>query len=907
MPENRPNFNQPLDRLTRENEQSRRGKLKIFFGASVGVGTTYAMISTARQLRLEGLDVVAGVVETHGRRDTLALLDGIEQMPLKEILCHDKFLKELDLDCAIKRRPALILVDELAHSNAEGSRHPKRWQDVEELLSSGIDVFTTVAVQHLESLNDVIGDITGVRVWNTVPDKIFDGADEVVLVDLPPDEILQRLKEGKVYLPQPREQTIQDFFRKGNLIALRELAMRRAADRVGGEMQAYRRGKSIAWIWQTRESLLACLGAEPGNEKIIRTAGRIAAQMRAPWHAVYIETPKLQRLPETRRQEILETLKLAQNLGAETTTLSAMTELEAVIEYARNHNLTKVVVGNRRRSPWVFWQRSLADRLGQLAPDLDVVQVSYSGETDIDPKASPAPLSTYKEKNKFPWSSYFLSVVACGITTFLVNRFFDYFIFANVVVIFMLTVVLVAIKLGRGPSLLASFLCVGAIFFFFVPPRFSYAISDLQYLLTLAAMLIIAFGTVELTAGLRFQAKVAMQRESRAQALYEMARELSGAVLPEQITRISYRFIEMGFGTKSTILLPDKNDRLHLSSPAIEQLPPTDLKIAQWVFDHGEEAGFGTNTMPDNPFLYLPLKAPMRIRGVLVLKQIRAHWLMIPEQRRLLETFGALTAITLERMHYVDKAHDALVSIESERLRNSILAAISHDIRTPLTTLIGMASLLKQTQPDLSAKQKDIATDIFEESLRINSLVNKLLDMARLQAGKVKLNIQWQSLEETVGSALKATEKILAGHQVAVQLPRDLPLLGFDAVLVERALANLLENAAKYSPAGSAIKIEGCLGSAEVKVSVSDNGPGLPPGSERTVFEKFTRVQQKSSTPGVGLGLSICRSIVEAHKGHIEAENLPSGGARFTFTLPTGKPPALEETEQTMPMDEKLT
>lgn len=895
----RPDPDALLERVKEEEARARRGKLKVFFGANAGVGKTYAMLSAARQLRAQGLDVVVGIAETHGRTETMALLEGLEILPLKAIEYRGKTLREFDIDGALLRRPALILVDELAHSNVQGSRHPKRWQDVEELLAVGIDVYTTVNVQHLETLNDIVGGITGIRIFETVPDKVFDQADEVVLVDITPDELLQRLKDGKVYMPEQAAGAIRNFFRKGNLIALRELALRETANRVDDQMRAYRRDKSIDTVWQTRESLLVCVGPYPGSEKVVRSASRIATQLGVEWYAVYVETPNLQRLPEASREDILRTLRLAQELGAKTATLPGQGTAETVVEYARSHNLAKIVVGRVHSSPWFFWKRPFADRIGLLAPDLDVIQIAGGeAETPLKPMVEWASWGDmFSLPGSARWQSYAWTAAACVATALLATPMMRYFDLANIVMLFLLVVVLAAVKYGRGPAVLAAFLSVALFDFFFVSPRFSFTVSDIQYLLTFAVMLVVALITGHLTANLRYQARVASRRELRSRALYELARDLSGVLQQEQITEASNKVIKATFGTHAAILLPDEHDKLQTPSDksGSEADSLIDAGVAQWSFDHAAPAGFGTDTLPGSTMLYIPLLAPMRTRGVLAVKPPNRRWSLIPEQRRQLEAFAALIATALERVHYIEVAQAAMIKIESERLRNSVLSALSHDLRTPLTVLVGVADSLALTQPALSAKQSELAETIREEALRMSALVNNLLDMARLQAGSVKLNQQWQPLEEVVGSALKARERQLAGHHIQISLPPDLPLLEFDAVLMERVFCNLFENAAKYTPPGSLIRIEADIENDEAVISVSDNGPGLPPGGEEAIFEKFTRGDPESATPGVGLGLAICRAVVKSHKGRIWAENVPGGGARFVFTLPLGTPPTLAD------------
>jgi two-component system sensor histidine kinase KdpD len=894
--EQRPDPDLLLAKVKRQEAQGRRGKLRIYFGSSAGVGKTYAMLVAAQKLKAEGRDLSIGVVETHGRAETAALLAGFEILPPKLMAYRGKDLSEFDLDAALQRRPSLILVDELAHSNVQGARHPKRWQDVEELLAAGIDVFTTLNVQHLESLNDVVGGITNVRVWETVPDTVFDDSDEVVLVDIPADELLERLKAGKVYVAHQAERAANNFFRKGNLMALRELALRRTADRIEGDVQAYRVDKSIDSVWKTANALLTCVGPDAGAERVVRAAARLAGQLSAEWHAIYVETPALQRLPAARREKILGTLKLAQDLGATTAVIADADVAVSAIAYARSHNLSKLVIGRdpaRRLWPW---QRSSGQKLAILAPDIDLVEIGRTDGVMRNGDAQTAswaaiPGAESSERRKFKRLRYVWTSLACSAVTLLSFPLAAHFDRSNIVAIYILSVVLIAVRFGRGAAAFGAVLSVCSFDFFFVPPRFSFAISDVQYLLTFGIMLAVGLITGQLTAGLRFQARVAAHREERAGSLYEIARDLSGSMQIEQVVRISDESIERTFRASAALLLPDAAGQLSETSSRADAVLSIDIGIAQWAFDKGQPAGFGTDTLPGSEVLYIPLRAPTRARGVLAVKAHNRRLLRIPEQRQLLDTFAALIAIALERVHYVEVAQNALVRMESERLRNSLLAALSHDLRTPLTVLVGLAESLTLTKPPLSPAQRETAEAIQDEARRMSTLVSNLLDMARIETGEVKLNLQWQPLEEVVGSALNAARAMLKQHHVDVQIPRDLPLVRFDALLIERVLVNLLENASKYTPPGSTVTLGAEVIADRLSVSVMDDGPGLPAGQEEAVFQKFTRGERESATPGVGLGLAICRAIVESHQGKIVAADRPGGGARFTFTLPLGNPP----------------
>lgn len=892
----RPDPDALLARIEAEAERAKKGKLRVFFGACPGVGKTYAMLSAARTLHDQGSEVVVGVVETHGRSETARLVEGLELLPPKLVAYQGRELREFDLDAALARKPALILVDELAHSNVAGSRHPKRWQDVEELLAAGIDVWTTVNVQHLESLNDIVGGITGIQVRETLPDRVFEQADEVALVDLTPDELLQRMKEGKVYLAQQAERAVRNFFRKGNLIALRELALRRTADRVDAQMREYRTDQAIETVWQAKERLLVCVGPGAGGDRLVRAAARLATDLHADWIAVYVETPQLQRLSEANRDKILRTLALARELGAETATLAGQKDTQTLLAYAVSRNVSKLVVGKSLRTGLSRMLRApLSDRLSSLARDVDVYVVAHEEEAEPGGKVVAMPLDLDLEPAPgWKLQGYAWAGGICALTTVLAKLVMPFFDLANLIMFYLVGVVWVAARYGRGPAILGSVLSVLAFDVFFVPPFLSLTVADTRYLLTFFIMLAVALTISTLASNLRYQARIATYRERRTRALNELGKELAGALMAEQIVETARHHLESLFQAKACFLLPDARDKLHSTSPLSDHRElPLDTAIAQWVYDHQQPAGMGTQSLAGAPMHYLPLKAPMRTRGVLALEPSQKRLLFLPEQARMLETLAGQIALALERVHFVEVAQDALVRMESERLRNGLLSALSHDLRTPLTVLAGLADSLPLAGPPLPEAQAEIAQAIRAESLRTNTLVSNLLDMARLQEGHVQLKREWQPLEEVVGAALQSLAGPLARHEVHVDLPADLPLLEFDSVLMERVLCNLLENAAKYTPTGSRIEIAARSEGNRATITVADNGPGLPSGREERLFEKFTRGQDESPVAGVGLGLAIVRAIVEAHKGTVRAENRPEGGARFIITLPAGEPPVV--------------
>ncbi|EGT4254381.1 two-component system sensor histidine kinase KdbD [Citrobacter amalonaticus] len=892
--------NEPLrpdpDRLLEQAVAPHRGKLKIFFGACAGVGKTWAMLAEAQRLRAQGLDILIGVVETHGRKETAALLEGLSILPLKRHARHGRHISEFDLDTALARRPALILMDELAHSNAPGSRHPKRWQDIEELLDAGIDVFTTVNVQHLESLNDVVSGVTGIQVRETVPDPFFDAADEVVLVDLPPDDLRQRLKEGKVYIAGQAERAIEHFFRKGNLIALRELALRRTADRVDDQMRAWRGRPGEEKVWHTRDAILLCIGHNTGSEKLVRTAARLASRLGSVWHAVYVETPALHRLPEKQRRDILHALRLAQELGAETATLSDPSEDKAVVRYAREHNLGKIVLGRGTTRRW--WHReSFADRLAKRAPELDLMVVALD-ESPVRTLSSLPDTRAFKDKWRVQIQGCLVAVALCALTTFIASQWLAAFDAANLVMLYLLGVVVIALFYGRWPSVFATVISVVSFDLFFIAPRGTLAVSDVQYLLTFGVMLTVGLVVGNLTAGVRYQARVARYREQRTRHLYEMSKALAMGRSEKDIASTSEQFIASTFHARSQILLPDKDGKLNALTHQ-QGMTPWDDAIARWSFDKGLPAGAGTDTLPGVPYQILPLRSADKTHGLVVVEPGNLRQLMIPEQQRLLETFTLLVANALERLTLTASEELARMASERESLRNALLAALSHDLRTPLTVLFGQAEILTLDLASEGSPHARQASEIRQHVLNTTRLVNNLLDMARIQSGGFNLKKEWLTLEEVVGSALKMLEPGLL-HPINLSLPAPLTLIHVDGPLFERVLINLLENAIKYAGPQAQIGIDAQVESDHLQLDVWDNGPGIPQGQEQSVFDKFARGNKESAVPGVGLGLAICRAIVEVHGGTIAVYNRPQGGACFRVTLAQEAPPELEDFHEDM-------
>ncbi len=901
----RPDPDALLAQISADQARAQRGKLRIYFGANAGVGKTWAMLSAAQRERASGRDVLIGVIETHARTETAALLAGLEELPLRALPYRDRTLPEFDLDAALARHPQVLLVDELAHSNATGSRHAKRWRDVQELLAAGIEVWSTLNVQHLESLNGTVGAITGIRVHETVPDAVLDEADEVVFVDATPDELTARLAAGKVYLPQQAALAAQNFFRKGNLIALREIALRRTAEHVEDEVRNWRVEQSAASpAWNTSGAILVAVGPGDAAAQTVRTASRLAGQLNVRWYAAYVETPALARLPPERRDRILAVLRLAEELGAETAVRTGENVAAELAAQAQRLNCATLVLGRSTatahgRRAW--WHPRLAQQVARQAPGLDLLSVARSdssrrlahtrlaaahGSTAGAPGAPGVPVPR--------WPGFAWAAAASVGVTLLATPLLGVLELSNIVMLFLLGVVGVAWRFGRAPAAFGAALNVLAFDFFFVQPRFSFNVSDVQYLLTFGVMLGVGLLVGQLTAGLRFSAAVSASRERRAQSLFELTRELSAALESRQVAELGAAAVQRHFGGQALVLVADAADRL----PAPEQTAPGfDLSVADWALRQAQPAGLATDTLAAQSWHYVPLKAPMRVRGVLALCPAQARWLFIPEQLQQLDTLARQIAIAIERVHYVEVAQQAVVDIESERLRNALLNAISHDVRTPLTALIALAESLR-TLP--AEAQGDAGRAIVAQARALHALVSNLLDMARLESGAaggaVRLRHDWQSVEEVVGTAIRAAQPALGGQPVQTALPADLPLVEFDAVLLERVLVNLLENAARY---GAPPFVVGAAALPQaLEITVRDHGPGLPAqlqGREQTLFDKFTRGEPESTTPGVGLGLAICKAIVQAHGGEIVAANAAGGGAELRITLPRRTPPALNE------------
>jgi two-component system sensor histidine kinase KdpD len=782
-------------------------------------------------------------------------------------------------------------MDELAHSNVMGSRHAKRWQDVLELLDAGIDVYTTLNVQHLESLKDVVAQITGVTVRENVPDTVLERADEVELVDLPPDDLLLRLKEGKVYLPDQARHAQDHFFRKGNLLALRELALRHTAESVDAQMRRYMASEGIRKTWAAGDRLLVCVGPGELSERLIRGTRRMAGALGAPWLALYVESRQHLRFTDEDRTRLEANLRLAEKLGGETAVIEGAGALvEDILTFARDRNITKLVVGKPSRPRWVeLLMGSTVDDLIRDSGTIDIYVIS--GEPGREP-ATPLIRRTITS----PLRNYLLSALTVVLASVLASLIFRRTELADIVMIYLLGILIVATRFGRGPSLLASVLSVAALDFLFVPPYYTFAVTDFRHVGTFAVMLLMGVVIGNLTERIRAQARLARGREQRTHALYRLGQELARSSGSAALVASALQNVATQFQSQGVLLRPDEHGRLQAPAhPLAFPLNDQELGVAQWVFDHAEPAGLGTLTLPGARATYLPLKGAAGAIGVLGLLPEGAPRWAEPDQRQLLEAFATQTALALERALLAEQGAVDKRRADEERLRNALLSSVSHDLRTPLGVITGAVSTALET-PDLpEPARRELLQSAQEEAQRLHRLVSNLLDITRLESGALDLQTEWMPMEEVVGAALNRRELASEAHRVRVALPEDLPLAAMDGVLMEQLLLNLLDNALKYSPPESPVDIKAWAAGKSLTLSIADQGPGIPAGEEERIFEKLARGQAASNRPGAGLGLAICKGIVTAHHGRIQAVNHPQGGAQFLVTLPLGTPPVMPE------------
>ena len=877
----RPDPDELLAHMQADEQQEKRGRLKIFLGYAAGVGKTYAMLEAAHQRKSEGVDVVVGYVETHKRVETEALVSGLEVIPRKQIPYRNIQLTEMDIDAVLQRKPQLVLVDELAHTNSPGSRHTKRFQDVEEMLEAGVNVYSTLNIQHIESLNDVVAQITGTTVHETIPDSVIDDVTDIELIDLPPDELINRLQEGKVYVPDQAARAIQKFFRKGNLTALRELTMRRAAERVDDQMRAYMRRAAIPGPWPAGERLLVCISPGTLGERLIRTGRRLADELKAEWTVLYVETPGQARLSQEQRDQVAGALRLAEELGAKTVSLPGQDIAGTLMDYAHRHNVTKVIAGKPIHSRWIeFLRGSVVDHLIRLSGTIDVYVISSEAE--------PATRNVVKSWQphrpliRYLWG-LMLVLAATGLGSLIARDISP----TNLVAIYLLSVVLAAFYLGRGPAILTSILSVLAFDYFFVPPNFTLAFSDTEYILTFFGLLSVGLIISQLAARVREQAEAAEHREVQTVALYELGRDLTVTTGLESVAQTAIAHVGETFGREVVIFLPVGGSlKTFATSPGLA-VSENDLGVATWTYEHGQIAGRGTDTLPAASMHYHPLKTMRGVVGVLGVKPPSPERYLTRDQVRTLDAFANQIALAIERALLAEQTRQTEMLEITDKLQTALLNSISHDLRTPLVSITGALSSLSNDQVSLNeSDRRSLIETASEEADRLNRLVGNLLDMTRLESGAMRLKPDAADLQDLIGSSLEELGSRLDNRTVTVDVPDDLPLVQMDFVLIERVLVNVVDNALKYSPPETPIEIKVTKAGAFVEIIVGDRGVGIPKEDLTRIFDKFYRVQRPNNVSGTGLGLAICKGIVDAHGGFISAENRPGGGTIITVALP---------------------
>jgi two-component system, OmpR family, sensor histidine kinase KdpD len=875
-------------------EDKSRGRLKVFLGAAPGVGKTYEMLLSARAKLLEGADVAVGIVETHGRVETQSLLYGFEVIPRAKIEYHGHVLEEMDLDALLKRRPQIALVDELAHTNAPGSRHPKRYLDVEELLAAGIDVYTTLNIQHVESLNDVVAQITRIRVRETVPDSVLDKADDIEVIDLAPDELIQRLKEGKVYVPKQAERALKHYFSPGNLTALRELALRRTAQRVDEQLLTHMRAHAIAGPWPAGERLLVCVSEDARSAGLVRYTKRLSDRLHAPWTALYIETGRSQHLTEVERDRVADTLRLAEKLQGEAITLPGGGNIaQDVLSYSRANNVTHIVVGKSERSRWFELVngsvvRDLVRRSGNISVHV------IAGEHLV---SDPIPKKTVKTRadpddEGFDPLPYVATIGAVALALGFAYLLKPLIGVESADLVFLVAVIGVAYNYGLWPSLFAAGSSMIAYQFFFLDPSFRFSIADAKNIAALFFFFFTAFVVSNLTAKVRAQAYTARNRAATTEALYIFSKKLAGIVSLDDLLWATAYQIAHALKTDVVIVLPDTDGVLRVKAgfPPEDDLDQAELGAAKWSFENNRAAGRGSDTLPGSRRLFVPLRTGAGAVGVLGLARgQRPEMLLTPDERRLLDALMDQSAVAIERVRLAGQINEARLAAETERLRAALLTSLSHDLKTPLASILGAVTSLRQYRDVLSVPERDeLTVTIQEEAERLSRFVANLLDMTKIESGAIELDRQLADIDETVGAALQRVAGMVASHRVEADLEASLPMLHLDVMLFEQVLVNLLDNAAKYSPPGSRITVRARRTFGAIAIEILDEGPGIPEDLLERIFEKFHRVKQGDrQRAGTGLGLAICRGFVEALGGKIVAANRADrSGAIFTITFP---------------------
>lgn len=872
------------DALLKAAEKEARGKLKIFLGAAPGVGKTYEMLASAHRAKATGIDVVVGVVETHGRTETEAQLAGLEVLPRRRIDYKGRTLEELDLDAVLERRPALVLIDELAHTNAEGSRHPKRYLDVEELLAAGIDVYSTLNVQHVESLNDVVARITRIRVRETVPDRVVDAADEVELVDLTPADLLTRLREGKVYVRAQAERALRHYFSPGNLTALRELALRRTAVRVDEQMLSYMREHAITGPWAAGERVIVCLDPSPGAANAVRAAKRTAEGLDAELIALYVETDRHANLSEAERGHLAETMRLANQLGAEVVTAPGRSVVEEILAFARSRNATRIVVGKSRRSRWFELRHgSVVDELVRSGSGL-AIEVAPSGERQQP--SGPTDWLCTVPRTPGPYLEGMLTTAVATATGVFIDA---HIVLPNISLVFVVPVLVAAARHGLVPSLWVSTLSVLAYNFFFLPPLYEFTIRDPANVVALFFFMVVAAFASALAAATRSQTESA-RREARTTAeLYAFSSKIAGVIDLYDLLWIVVTHLARLLNAEVVILMP-QDGRLESSAafPPDSEFTDADLAAARWSWEADHPTGRGTDTLPGGRWLFVPIRTSRSAIGVIGVLSLKEGRELGTADRRLLEAVGNQAAVAIERVTLAADIDQARLGEERERLRSSMLTSVSHDLRTPLASIIGALSSLRSYGERYDQPTRDeLLGTALSEAERLDRFVGNLLDMTRLDAGAIVPKRESVDAGDLVSTALRRAQPLLKDRVVVPSVTPDLPPLSLDFVLAEQALFNLLDNAGKYSPPGSSIEVEARRAGDRIEFIVRDEGPGIPVEALGRLFDKFYRAEGDRRRAGTGLGLAIAKGFVGALGGTIAARNRTDrSGAEFVVSFP---------------------
>lgn len=878
------------DALLAEAKRETRGRLKIFLGAAPGVGKTYAMLEAAHERVRDGVDLVVGVVETHKRRDTERLVNGLTVIPAKVVEYRGRIFEEMDIEAIIARHPKIVLVDELAHTNVPGSRHLKRYQDVEDILDAGIDVYSTLNIQHLESLNDIIERIAHIKVRETLPDSVLSTADEIELIDLPPADLIKRLGEGKVYVPEQAQRAVNNFFSPGTLTALREMALRHAAERVDAQMVTYMRAHAIAGPWPTRERIVACIGDGTSAIRLVRVTKRVAERRQAPWAAVYVETHHHFSLSEAEQDRITQALRLAEELGGEAVTLQGEDVASELRAYAAERNATQIVVGRQKRKGWHGLWHGHTSITDEIIASTEAFEVLLVGGEDTEKPATM--IRTQTKRRALNWLSYILAAVGVAIATGVSELIYLWLPLPNISVTYLVAVMLIAMTLGRGQAIFASIASFLSFNFFFTEPRFTFFVSDPQNILTIVFFLIAAIIVSSLVSRVKRQIEVTKTGARRTTNLYDFSRKIAAAVTRDDVLWAVVHHVAATIHGKSLILLP-RDLRLEIAAgyPPEDEISDKDAAAAEWAHANGQPAGRGSNTLPAAEWLFLALKTARGPVGVLGIQMPGLEYLS-PEDRRLLETLADQAAVAIERTMLVADLEAARMAVETDRLRSALLSSLSHDLRTPLVSILGASTSIINYQDTLDAESRnELALTIQEEAERLNRFVQNLLDMTKLGSGALKPNADWSDMADIVQGAVHRAGKLFKGRHMKIDMT--LPLLKVDPVLMEQVLFNLIDNACKHSPADSTITLWARVKAEQAVIEVCDQGVGIPDADRERVFDMFYRIEATDSQPaGTGLGLSICRGIVEAHEGTITAEpGINGSGTCIVITLPLGTPP----------------